>query len=149
MRSTRDFSQKIYKELIKKKLKMGKWAKQTFLQRKHTNGQATHEEILDINIYWRNANANLQWDLTSHKSEWPSSKLLQTVNAGESGSSALILLTGAWSWPPETCVQPWTKGHRPSHSELCAIKFITVTVKVCWRKLPAKSLEEAEECLPL
>ena len=25
----------------------------------------------------------LQWDITSHKSEWPSSKNLQTINAGE------------------------------------------------------------------
>ena len=25
----------------------------------------------------------LQWDITSHQSEWPSSKSLQTINAGE------------------------------------------------------------------
>ena len=25
----------------------------------------------------------LQWDITSHQSEWPSSKCLQTINAGE------------------------------------------------------------------
>ena len=24
-----------------------------------------------------------QWDITSHQSEWPSSKSLQTINAGE------------------------------------------------------------------
>ena len=27
--------------------------------------------------------SKLQWDITSHKSEWPSSKSLQTINAGE------------------------------------------------------------------
>ena len=27
--------------------------------------------------------SKLQWDITSHQSEWPSSKNLQTVNAGE------------------------------------------------------------------
>ena len=27
--------------------------------------------------------SKLQWDTTSHKSEWPSSKSLQTINAGE------------------------------------------------------------------
>ena len=25
----------------------------------------------------------LQWDITSHQSEWPSSKSIQTINAGE------------------------------------------------------------------
>jgi len=28
--------------------------------------------------------SNLQWDITSHWSEWPSSKKLQTINPGES-----------------------------------------------------------------
>ena len=27
--------------------------------------------------------SKLQWDITSHQSEWPSSKSLQTINAGE------------------------------------------------------------------
>ena len=27
--------------------------------------------------------SKLQWDITSHRSEWPSSKSLQTINAGE------------------------------------------------------------------
>ena len=27
--------------------------------------------------------SKLQWDITSHWSEWPSSKNLQTINAGE------------------------------------------------------------------
>ena len=41
---------------------------------------------------WKNAHyrsllercqPNLQWDITSHRSEWPSSKNLPTINAGE------------------------------------------------------------------
>ena len=27
--------------------------------------------------------SKLQWDITSHQSEWPSSKSLQTINVGE------------------------------------------------------------------
>ena len=31
----------------------------------------------------REMQSKLQWDITSHQSEWPSSKSLQTINAGE------------------------------------------------------------------
>ena len=36
--------------------KVGKRAKQTFLQRRHTHGQQTHEKMLNITHYQRNAN---------------------------------------------------------------------------------------------
>ena len=37
-----------------------------------------------------------QWDITSHQSEWPSSKSLQTINAGEGveKKECLALLVG-------------------------------------------------------
>ena len=38
--------------------KMGRRPKQTFLQRRHTNGQKTHEKMLNIINYQRNANQN-------------------------------------------------------------------------------------------
>ena len=38
--------------------KMGIRPKQLFLQRRHTDGQPTHEKILDITSYQRNANPN-------------------------------------------------------------------------------------------
>ena len=36
----------------------GQRTKQTFLQRRHTDGQQTHEKILNITHYQRNANQN-------------------------------------------------------------------------------------------
>ena len=38
--------------------KVGKRLKQTFLQRRHTDGQQTYEKMLNITHYWRNANQN-------------------------------------------------------------------------------------------
>ena len=37
---------------------MGRIPKQTFLQRRHTDGQQTHEKMLNITNYQRNANQN-------------------------------------------------------------------------------------------
>ena len=57
---------KIYKQLmqlnIKKKKqpnrKMGRRPKQTFLQRRHTDGQEAYEKLLNITSYQRNSNQN-------------------------------------------------------------------------------------------
>ena len=38
--------------------KVGKSPKQTFLQRRHTDGSQTHEKMLNITHYQRNANQN-------------------------------------------------------------------------------------------
>ena len=38
--------------------KMGKRPKQTFLPRRHTDGQQTHEKMLNITNYQRNAHQN-------------------------------------------------------------------------------------------
>ena len=38
--------------------KMGQRTKQTFLQRRHTDGYQTHEKMLNITHYQRNANQN-------------------------------------------------------------------------------------------
>ena len=38
--------------------KMGQRNKQTFLQRRHIDGQQTHEKMLNITHYQRNANQN-------------------------------------------------------------------------------------------
>ena len=64
-------------------LVVGKRPKDTFLQRRHTDGQQVHEKMLRITSYLRNANQNNNEVITSHRSEWPSSKNLQTINAGE------------------------------------------------------------------
>ena len=39
--------------------------------------------MLSITYYKRNANQNYNEVITSHWSEWPASKNLQTINAGE------------------------------------------------------------------
>ena len=64
--------------------KVRKRLKQTFLQRRHTYRWlintwkgAQHCSLLE------KYKSKVQWDITSHQSEWPSSKSLQTINAGE------------------------------------------------------------------
>ena len=61
---------------------MGIRPKQTFLQRRHTGGQQTQEEILNHSLLEKNK-SKLHRGITSHWSEWPSTKYLQTINAGE------------------------------------------------------------------
>ena len=44
---------------------------------KHMEKNAQHHSLLE------KCKSKLQWDITSHQSEWLSSKSLQTINAGE------------------------------------------------------------------
>ena len=63
---------------------MGRRSKQTILQRRYTDGRETHEKMFNITHHQRNANQN-QYEVptTLHQPEWPSSKSLQTISAGE------------------------------------------------------------------
>ena len=61
---------------------MGQRTKQTFLQRRHTDGSQTHEKMLNITHYQRNANQNHN-EVPFHASEWLLSQSLQAINAGE------------------------------------------------------------------
>ena len=56
--------------------------KQTFLQRRHTNGQQTHEKMLNIIHYQGNANQNHN-DVSSHAGQNGCYQSLQTINIGE------------------------------------------------------------------
>ena len=47
---------------------MGRRSKQTFLQRRHADGQETHEKILNITNYQKNANQNDN-DISPHTSQ--------------------------------------------------------------------------------
>ena len=49
---------------------MGRRHEQTFLQRGHTNGQQTHEKMLNITRHHGNTNQNHNGDTTSHQSKW-------------------------------------------------------------------------------
>ena len=57
---------------------MGRRSKQTVLQRKHKDGQKTHEKMFNITNYQRNANQK-HYEVPPI---WPSSKSLQSINAG-------------------------------------------------------------------
>ena len=82
---------KIYKQLMQLNIKktnipiknMGTRPYQTFLQRRHTDGQEAHEKLLNITNYQGNANRNYNDVITSHQLEWASTENLQTVNAQE------------------------------------------------------------------
>ena len=62
---------------------MGRIPKQTFLQRRNTDGQQAHEKMLNIANYQRNANQNYNEVPPHIGQKWPSLKTLQTINAGE------------------------------------------------------------------
>ena len=63
--------------------KVEKWPKKKpFLQRKHTDGKQTWKDA-QYHSLLEKCKSKLQWDITSHQLEWPSSKSLQTRNAGE------------------------------------------------------------------
>ena len=67
---------KIYKQLLElnsRKIndpikKMGQRTKYTFLQRRHTDGYQTHEKMLNITHYQRNANQN-HYEVPFHTSQ--------------------------------------------------------------------------------
>ena len=62
---------------------MGRRPKQTFLQRRHTDGQEAHEKMLNIANYSRNANQNYN-EVPPHTNQnGHHQKNLQTINAGE------------------------------------------------------------------
>ena len=62
--------------------KMGQRTKQTFLQRRHIDGLQTHEKMLNITHYQRNANQNHN-EVLLHASQNGYYQSLQTINAGE------------------------------------------------------------------
>ena len=51
--------------------------KKTYRLLTNTWNDAQHRSL------WEKCKSKLQWDITSHRSEWPSSESLQTINAGE------------------------------------------------------------------
>ena len=62
---------------------MGQRTKQTFLQRRHTDGQQTHEKMLNITHYPEKCKSKPQCGTISHQAEWLLSKSIQTINASE------------------------------------------------------------------
>ena len=60
---------------------MGRTREQTFLQRRHTYGQKTHEKML--NTTHHQANANQNHNITSHLSEWLKSKPQEITSVSE------------------------------------------------------------------
>ena len=62
---------------------MSRGSEQTFFQRRHTDGQQAHEKILHIIKHQGNTKSKPQWDITSHLSEWLSSKKAKITSAGK------------------------------------------------------------------
>ena len=55
---------------------MGKESEQIFFQRRHTDGQQVHENVLNITNHQGNANQN--HEITSHLLEWLLSTIQET-----------------------------------------------------------------------
>ena len=55
----------------------------TFLPKGYTDCEKAQGKMLNITNYQKNANPNYKWDITSHQSQWPSSKGLQIINTEE------------------------------------------------------------------
>ena len=60
---------------------MGRRSKQTIFQRRHTEGQKTHEKCSISPII---GEMQIKTTMSLHQPEWPSSTSQQTVNSGES-----------------------------------------------------------------
>ena len=68
---------------------VAKRPKQTFLQRRHTDGQEAHEKMLNIANYWRNANQNYKETSPHTRQNGHHQKNLQTKcwrRCGEKGT---------------------------------------------------------------
>ena len=61
---------------------MGRRPKQTFLQRRHTDGQDTHEKMLNITNLQRNANQNHN-EVSPHIGQNGHHQKIRTINARE------------------------------------------------------------------
>ena len=94
--------------------------------------------------------SKLQWDITSHLSEWPSSKSLQTINAGEGVEkrkpSCAVDGTVNWSnhyrrWYGDSIHIPWGNQNwkRHMHSVLLAALF---TIARTWKQPRCPSTDE-------
>ena len=61
------------------------FSKETYRSLTHTWRDAQRHSLLE------KCKSKLQWGITSHRSEWPPSKSLQTINAGESVENRELL----------------------------------------------------------
>ena len=70
--------------------KMGGRPKYTFLQRRYTNGQQTHEKMLNITNYQRNANQNYN-EVSPHTSQNGHNKKIYNKFWSECGEKGTLL----------------------------------------------------------
>ena len=143
---------KTYRQLIQlntretnNSIKMGERPKEDISPKKtyrwltSTWKDAQHHSLLE------KCKSKLQWDTTLHRSEWPSSKGLQTINAGEGVEKRECSFTvgGNVNWYSHygrrygDCLKKW--GIKPSYDP--AIPFLDI--------YPEETKIERDTCIPL
>ena len=86
--------------------KTGQRTKQTFLQRRHQMANK-HMKRAHHHSWSEKCKSKPQWGIISHWFEWPSSKSLQTINAGEGVEKMELSYTIAY-WECKLIQPLWT-----------------------------------------
>ena len=68
---------------------MGSRPKQAFFQRRHPDSQQIHEKMPNISKLLKKNKSKLQQGITSHWSEWPSSKIYKQQILGPEGQDGV------------------------------------------------------------
>ena len=109
---------------------MGRRHEQTFLQRRHTNGQQTNEKMLNITQHQGNTTQNHNEITTSHQSEWlkltsqETTDVFEDVEKGESSYAAGVMQAGTATLENSTEVPQKVKNRATLRPSNCTTGYL-------------------------